>query len=106
MTNPPGRKTAAASSSLRRRPILPRDGRKTGRRGLTTAPRITLALAKKNDMKLLRLTHLITFGLLLAVAATGCKSSKPKTLLQGSSTTGGIENTNLPPGEKLPGSTE
>ena len=57
-------------------------------------------------MKLLRLTHLITFGLLLAVAATGCKSSQPKTLLGGTGTTGGAENPNLSPGEKLPGSTE
>jgi peptidoglycan-associated lipoprotein len=57
-------------------------------------------------MKLLRLTQLLTFGLLLAVAATGCKSSKPKTLFQGSQTPGGTENPNVGPGEKLPGSTE
>ena len=56
-----------------------------------------------HHMKMLRLTHLMVFGLVFALAATGCKSSKPKTLLKGPGTSAGAEGT-LPPGEKLPGS--
>jgi len=48
----------------------------------------------------------MALGLVLAVAATGCKSSKPKTLLQGGGTAGGTENPNVGPGEKLPGGAE
>ncbi len=46
----------------------------------------------------------MVFGFAFALAASGCKSSKPKTLLKGPGTTGGTENTTLSPGEKLPGS--
>lgn len=52
-------------------------------------------------------TSFLALGLVLALSATGCKHSPPRTLFHGSSGTGsgsGTENPNLSPGEKVPGS--
>jgi peptidoglycan-associated lipoprotein len=49
-------------------------------------------------------TPFLALGLVLALSATGCKHSPPRTLFHGTGTTPGAENPNLNPGEKLPGS--